>query len=44
VGRDERPALYPIGSDGRIAFQGEEGPFGFRPDLLEQSIEREFAR
>jgi hypothetical protein len=30
--------LYLIGEDGRIAFQGEEGPFGFRPEELEQAI------
>ncbi len=32
--------LYLIGSDGRIAFQGGEGPFGFKPDALEQAIVR----
>jgi hypothetical protein len=35
--------LYLIGSDGRIAFQGGEGPFGFKPDELEQAIIRELA-
>ncbi|MCA1682423.1 MAG: hypothetical protein LC685_00215 [Actinobacteria bacterium] len=35
--------LYLIGADGRVAFQGEEGPFGFVPALLEQAIERELA-
>ena len=33
--------LYLIGTDGRIAFQGGEGPFGFRPDELEAAIEAE---
>lgn len=35
--------LYLIDSDGRIVFQGGEGPFGFKPDALEQAIVREFA-
>jgi myo-inositol-hexaphosphate 3-phosphohydrolase len=35
--------LYLIGADGRIAFQGGEGPFGFRPDELERAIERELS-
>jgi Iodothyronine deiodinase len=30
--------LYLVGRDGRIAFQGEQGPFGFRPELLEAAI------
>jgi hypothetical protein len=33
--------LYLIGKDGRVAFQGGEGPFGFKPDELEQAIEKE---
>jgi hypothetical protein len=33
--------LYLVGRDGRIAFQGGEGPFGFQPDELERAIERE---
>ncbi len=33
--------LYLIGRDGRIAFQGEEGPFGFKPEELAQAIEAE---
>ena len=33
--------LYLIGRDGRIAFQGGEGPFGFKPDELERAIEEE---
>jgi hypothetical protein len=35
--------LYLVGSDGRIAYQGGEGPFGFKPDELERAIERELA-
>jgi hypothetical protein len=30
--------LYLIGRDGRIAFQGGEGPFGFKPPELEEAI------
>ncbi len=33
--------LYLIGRDGRVAFQGGEGPFGFKPDELERAIEEE---
>jgi hypothetical protein len=36
--------LYLIGADGRIAYQGGPGPFGFRVDELESAIERELAR
>jgi Iodothyronine deiodinase len=36
--------LYLIGRDGRIAFQGEEGPFGFKPEELAQAIEAELVR
>jgi hypothetical protein len=32
--------LYLIGSDGRIAYQGGEGPFGFKPEELELALER----
>ncbi len=32
--------LYLIGKDGRIAFQGGEGPFGFKPEALASAIER----
>jgi myo-inositol-hexaphosphate 3-phosphohydrolase len=35
--------MYLIRSDGRIAFQGGEGPFGFKPDELERALERELA-
>ena len=33
--------LYLIGKDGRIAFQGEEGPFGFKPEELGAAIRKE---
>jgi hypothetical protein len=33
--------LYLIGKDGQIAFQGGEGPFGFKPEELAQAIETE---
>jgi hypothetical protein len=33
--------LYLVRRDGRITFQGGEGPFGFKPDELERAIERE---
>ncbi len=36
--------LYLVGCDGRIAFQGDAGPFGFKPELLEEAIERELER
>jgi hypothetical protein len=32
--------LYLVGRDGRIAFQGGEGPFGFKPDALERALAR----
>lgn len=35
--------LYLIGRDGRVAFQGEVGPFGFRPEELAAAIELELA-
>jgi hypothetical protein len=35
--------LYLIGCDGRVAFQGEEGPIGFRPEQLAAAIERELS-
>lgn len=35
--------LYLISSDGRIAYQGGEGPFGFKPAELEHAIVRELA-
>ena len=33
--------LYLIGRDGSIAFQGEVGPFGFKPEELAHAIEVE---
>ena len=36
--------LYLIGKGGHIAFQGERGPFGFKPDVLEAAIEAELER
>ena len=35
--------MYLIRRDGRIAFQGGEGPFGFKPEELEHAIEHELA-
>jgi hypothetical protein len=31
--------LYLVGTDGRIAYQGSEGPFGFKPDELDRAIQ-----
>ncbi len=33
--------LYLVLQDGRIAYQGGEGPFGFKPAELERAISRE---
>jgi Iodothyronine deiodinase len=30
--------LYLVGKDGRIAYRSGPGPYGFRPDELEQAI------
>jgi hypothetical protein len=30
--------LYLVGTDGRIAYQGGEGPFGFKPEGLDEAI------
>jgi hypothetical protein len=35
--------LYLVSVDGRIAYQGGEGPFGFKPDELADAISRELA-
>lgn len=35
--------LYLIDRDGRVAFQGAEGPFGLKPGELEAAIERELS-
>jgi hypothetical protein len=32
--------LYLVGADGRVAFQGERGPRGFRPGDLEAAIKK----
>lgn len=36
--------LYLIGRDGRIAFQGDQGPFGFIPDQLEHALIEELSK
>jgi hypothetical protein len=36
--------LYLIARDGRVAFQGGEGPSGFKPAELEAAIEAELGR
>ena len=36
--------LYLVGRDGRIAWKGGHGPFGFKPAELETAIEAELAR
>jgi len=33
--------LYLIGKDGRIAYAGDRGPFGFKPQELREAIEDE---
>jgi hypothetical protein len=33
--------LYLIGRDGRVAFQGDVGPFGFKPEELAAAIDVE---
>jgi hypothetical protein len=35
--------LYLIDREGRVAFQGEVGPFGFKPDELAHALEVELA-
>jgi hypothetical protein len=35
--------LYLIGRDGRVAFQGEMGPFGFQPSQLAATMRGEVA-
>ena len=36
--------LYLVGKGGRVAFQGERGPFGFKPPELESAIQAELER
>ena len=33
--------LYLVGKDGNIAYHGGRGPFGFKPDELEEAIQKE---
>ncbi len=35
--------LYLVGTDGRIAYKGRPGPFGFKPAELRTAIERELS-
>ena len=36
--------LYLVGKDGKIAYAGGRGPFGFKPDELVDAIEDELAK
>ena len=36
--------LYLVGKDGEIAFAGDKGPRGFKPDLLPKAIEVELEK
>lgn len=36
--------LYLVGKDGKIAYAGGRGPFGFRPAELEKAIHAELAK
>lgn len=36
--------LYLIDRHGRVAYQAEQGPFGFKPEQLEAAIQQELAR
>ena len=33
--------LYLVGKDGNVAYHGGRGPFGFKPDELEEAIQKE---
>ena len=33
--------LYLVGKDGKIAYAGDRGPFGFKPDELADAIAQE---
>ena len=33
--------LYLVGKNGKIAYRGGPGPFGFKPDELKEAIEAE---
>lgn len=36
--------LYLVGKDGKIAYAGGRGPFGFRPDELAKAIDAELKK
>jgi hypothetical protein len=36
--------LYLVGKDGKIAFQGEQGPKGFKPADLETALKKELEK
>ena len=36
--------LYLVGLDGKIAYQGGPGPFGFRPEELDDAIKAELKK
>ncbi len=36
--------LYLVGRDGKIAFKGPRGPFGFKPSDLEDAIRKELGQ
>jgi len=36
--------LYLVGRDGKIAYRGGRGPFGFKPDELDAAIRKELAK
>ena len=36
--------IYLVGKDGKIAYKGGQGPWGFRPDELEKAIQQELAK
>ena len=36
--------LYLVGRDGKIAYQGGPGPFGFRPSELDDAIKAELKK
>jgi type I thyroxine 5'-deiodinase len=36
--------LYLIGRDGKIAYKGGPGPFGFKPPELEEAIKEELRK
>ena len=36
--------LYLVGKNGKIAYKGAPGPWGFKPDELQAAIEKELGR